>query len=371
MREHLFHQIWLRFAPEFRHCLTTTNEQVEVLIAGNLNFGDGPDFHLAKVSYRGVTQYGDIELHLKCRDWYAHKHHLDPAYNAVVLHVVLDEKDAQPVLRQDGTKVPTVAIGNKIPSKFLNTIRESVGQSELSCKNVIRNISPTVIEKQLEIASGLYLEQKKQQLLQDYDVSLPPSTAWVKMVFIGWSRGLGIPANTHQLVELAEFMWENKDSEDTSLLRDKIASIPWDHSGSRPGNRPKIRYRQLQHLIRELDKDTFRAFVLGTPESVFDFFDTPHFGGKDRRKLMLSIVVAPALCILTDIIGKQEFSTAAVNHWNTVGFSAPYSIKQPFKKAGITCLKDHHSPGLVFQYKHFCKHRACDECLIFKNAVGG
>jgi len=371
VREHLFHQIWLRFAPEFRYCHTTTNEHVKVLVAGTLNFGDGPDFHLAKVSYQGVTQYGDIELHLKCRDWYAHKHHLDPAYNAVVLHVVLDEKDAQPVLRQDGTKVPTVAIGNKIPSKFLNTIRESVGQNELSCKNVIRNISPEVVEKQLEVASGLYLEQKKQQLLKDYDASLTPSKAWMKMVFIGWARGLGIPANIHQLAELAEFMWAQKESETTTSMRDKIASIRWDHSGSRPGNRPKVRYRQLQHLIRELDTVTFKTFVLGTPESVIGFFDTPHFGGKDRRKLLQSIVIAPAMCILTDITGKKEFSTTALIHWKNVGFSAPYSIKQPFKNAGITCLKDHHSPGLVYQYKHFCKNRACDQCLIFKNVVGG
>lgn len=371
MREHLFHQIWLRFASEFRYCQTTSNEPVEILTPGSLNYGDGPDFHFAKVLYQGITQYGDIELHLRCRDWYAHKHHLDPAYNTVVLHVVLDEKNAQPVLREDGTKVTTVAIGNKIPSKFLSTIRESVGQNELSCKNVIRNISPTVIKKQLEIASGLYLEQKKQQLLQDYDVSLPPSQAWMKMVFVGWARGLGIPANTHQLVELAEFMWTSTNSEDTSSLRNKIASIPWDHSGSRPGNRPKIRYRQLQHLIRELESDTFTAFAKGSPESVFDFFDCSHFGGKERRKLLLSIVIAPALCILADLTGRQDFATIAMKHWKNVGFSAPYSIKQPFKNAGIKGFGDHQSPGLVYQYKHFCKTRACERCLIFKNAVGG
>lgn len=371
MKERLFHQIWLRFAPEFRYSRTTTNEPVEILIPGSLNYGDGPDFHFAKVTYRGITQYGDIELHLTCRDWYAHKHHHDPAYNSVVLHIVLDEKDAEPVLRQDGTKVPTVTIGNKIPSKLLSTIRESVGQNELSCKNVIRNISPRVIEAQLEISSGLYLNQKKQQLLQDYDVGLPPSKAWMKMVFIGWARGLGIPANTQQLVDLAEFMWTRKDSDELQSLREKIASIPWDHSGSRPGNRPQVRYRQLKYLIRELDTDAFRSFVTGDPALVFDFFDRSHFGGKERRKLLLSIVIAPALCILTDLIGREEFAKAAMDRWNGVGFSAPYSIKQPFKNAGIHGFGDHHSPGLVYQYKHFCKQRACDRCLIFKNAVGG
>ena len=371
MKEQLFHQIWSRFSPEFRFCLTTNNERVEIIRNGSLNFGDGPDFHFASVSYQGLTQFGDVELHLKCNDWYAHKHHQDPAYNAVILHVVLDEKDARPVLRQDGTRVPTVAIGNKIPTKFLNTIRESVGQHELRCKNVIRNISEEVLEKQLEITSNLYLEQKKQQLLEDFDPGLPPSVAWLKMVFIGWARGLGIPANTHQLVEIAQFMWLHKEHVNPDELRRKISSIPWDHSGSRPGNRPQIRYRQLQHLLRELNTETFRSFVTGKPETIFKFFDASHFGGKGRRALLLSIVIAPAMCILSEITGKQSLSTAGIDHWRNIGFSAPYSIKQPFKKAGIKCLKDHHSPGLVYQYKHFCKHKACEQCLIFKNAVGG
>ncbi len=371
MRELLFHQIWVRFAPEFRHLYTTYNEHVEIINNGNLNFGDGPDFHLAAIRQNGLSHFGDIELHIRCKDWYIHNHHQDAAYNSVVLHVVLDSKGAEPVLRQDGTKVPTVVVGNKIPSKLLNTIRETVGQNQLSCKNLIRNISPIVVEKQLEIAAELYLDQKKQQVLDDYDSGLPPSEAWMKMVFIAWARGLGIPANTYQLVDLAAMMWAGKDLSDKSALKKKIKSIPWDHSGSRPGNRPQIRYRQLQHLLHELNHDTFRSFVTGDPKSVFEFFDTPHFGGKGRRTLLLSIVVAPALCILSDIIGKPEFRTAATEHWNNVGFSAPYSIKHPFKKAGITYLKDHHSPGLVYQYKHFCKNRSCDGCLIFKNAVGG
>ena len=371
MKEHVFHQIWVRFSPEFRYSRTTTNEQIEIIKTGSLNFGDGPDFHLASVSYQGIIHYGDIELHLKCTDWYSHKHHLDPAYNSVVLHVVLDEKEARPVLRQDGTRVPTLAIGNKIPLKLLSTIRESVDQYDLSCKQIIRTISSSVIEKQLEMASRLYLDQKIQQLLLDFDTRLPPSQAWLKMVFMAWARGLGIPSNSHQLVELALFMWEHKESSDSHLLRQKIASIPWDHSGSRPGNRPHIRYKQLQVLLQRLSNDTFRSFVTGSADSMISFFDTPSFGGKERRKLLLSIVIAPALCILADLVGKQEFKAAGIHHWSKIGFSAPYSIKQPFKKAGITHLKEYHSPGLVYQYKHFCKNKACDRCLIFKNVVGG
>jgi hypothetical protein len=371
VKEDLFHQIWVRFAPEFRHLTTSRGEIVEVLNPGTLNFGDGPDFHLGSIQQDGYMQYGDIELHVRCSDWYAHKHQHDPAYNTVILHVVLDEKGADAVLREDGTRVPTVVVGHQIPSKLLSTIRESVGQHELRCRNVIRTISPSVIERQLEIAAELYLAQKKKQLLGDFETSLRPSEAWLKMVFVGWARGLGIPTNSHQLEELAGFMWDNIDIDDISALREKIGSIRWDHSGSRPGNRPQIRFRQLQHLLHELNQDTFRSFVTGKAESIFEFFDTPHFGGQDRRLLLQSIVIAPALSILTDITGKSDFERAAHYYWNHVGFKAPYSIKQPFRKAGIAHLKDHHSPGLVYQYKHFCKNKACDRCLIFKNAVGG
>lgn len=361
----------MNFAPEFSSVRTSYGEMIEILKQGELNNGDGPDFHCASIRTGEYAQYGDIELHIRCNDWYAHNHHLDPAYNSVILHVVLDSKDARPVMRQDGTKVPTAAVGQLIPTKLLDTIRKSVSQHELQCKELIRDISADVIEKQLHIASSEYLKQKKLQLLQDYDIERTPSEAWLRMVFLGWGRGLGIPANDSQLHEMADYMWENRNNGSDLIHQQKINSIPWDYSGSRPGNRPEVRIRQLESLLRIWNLETFRRIVTSSPDYVLNLFDDPNYGGIERRSLLLSIVISPALSVLSDITGRNDLELTAQHHWKNIGFNAPYSIKLPFQKSGVKHLNAHHGPGLVYQYKHFCKKKACDDCLIFKNAVGG
>jgi hypothetical protein len=50
-----------------------------------------PDFRDAALETAdGAWLLGDIELHLRARDWLAHGHHADKRYSGVVLHVALD-----------------------------------------------------------------------------------------------------------------------------------------------------------------------------------------------------------------------------------------------------------------------------------------
>ena len=54
---------------------------------------------------QGLVQ-GDVEVHLRQRDWQSHGHHHDPNYNGVALHVALDS-DGEPS-RTDSGGVPPV-----------------------------------------------------------------------------------------------------------------------------------------------------------------------------------------------------------------------------------------------------------------------
>ncbi len=53
---------------------------------------------------------GDVEIHIRATDWFAHQHHTDARYNNVMLHVVLICDDTRPTLRQDGTTIPTCSL---------------------------------------------------------------------------------------------------------------------------------------------------------------------------------------------------------------------------------------------------------------------
>ncbi len=79
---------------------------------GRWTFGFGPDFRGALIAFGSELRQGDIEVHLRAAAWREHGHHLDPAYNDVILHVVLDDGPrGQPCRRQDGATIPTLALG--------------------------------------------------------------------------------------------------------------------------------------------------------------------------------------------------------------------------------------------------------------------
>ncbi|MBR1836385.1 MAG: DUF2851 family protein, partial [Kiritimatiellae bacterium] len=66
---------------------TTGGAAVEVLDPGRWNGGPGPDFRDAAVSVAGEVRRGDVEIHVRPGDWFAHGHEADPAYASVTLHV--------------------------------------------------------------------------------------------------------------------------------------------------------------------------------------------------------------------------------------------------------------------------------------------
>ena len=74
---------------------TVMGAAVDVIQAGTRNSGDGPDFLGAVIAIESPGQprriiRGDVEMHLRASDWYAHGHETNPAFASVILHVVED-----------------------------------------------------------------------------------------------------------------------------------------------------------------------------------------------------------------------------------------------------------------------------------------
>jgi len=108
MQEELLHYLW-KYGLYATNSLKTVNSQkVTVISPGQLNHEAGPDFLFARILISGVTWVGDVELHLRSSDWYRHHHETNPAYSAVILHVVA--KYDQPVFRIDGKELPALIL---------------------------------------------------------------------------------------------------------------------------------------------------------------------------------------------------------------------------------------------------------------------
>ena len=64
---------------------------VRVLFPGRRAGGPGPDYRDAVIEVAGRQYRGDVELHVRASGYLQHGHHLDPAYDGLVLHVVFED----------------------------------------------------------------------------------------------------------------------------------------------------------------------------------------------------------------------------------------------------------------------------------------
>ncbi|MDR2674154.1 MAG: DUF2851 family protein [Opitutaceae bacterium] len=92
--EKLLQQIWFRGEFDAARLATADGRAVKVLHPGRWNRLGGPDFKQARLRIGGESVTGDVEVHLHAQDWAGHRHAADPAYDDVVLHVVLFPGDA-------------------------------------------------------------------------------------------------------------------------------------------------------------------------------------------------------------------------------------------------------------------------------------
>ena len=108
--ERLLWKLWKRRATRQDEFRTGAGTRVRVLYPGRAGTAAGPDFRDALLDVEGVGLVrGDVEIHLRQRDWDAHGHGDDPNYNGVALHAALEVDSPETVLHS-GTSAPVVSL---------------------------------------------------------------------------------------------------------------------------------------------------------------------------------------------------------------------------------------------------------------------
>ncbi len=110
MREEELAARWAAGAWRGATLRTLSGATYRLIYEGRRNGGPGPDFRDAALEADdGTRVLGDVELHLRARDWLAHGHHTDRRYNDVILHIALDATSSfSPLI--DGRDVPIVRL---------------------------------------------------------------------------------------------------------------------------------------------------------------------------------------------------------------------------------------------------------------------
>ena len=110
--ELLIQKIWLHGAFDTSRLVDHRGRRVEIVFPGQWNRLAGPDFKRAILEFDGQRVEGDVEIHFGLRDWQAHGHASDPAYDDVILHVLYHPRPANgaPTRTVSGQSIPCVSL---------------------------------------------------------------------------------------------------------------------------------------------------------------------------------------------------------------------------------------------------------------------
>ena len=109
--ERLLARLWQQQAARQREFRTDAGRRVRVLYPGRPGTAAGPDFRDALLEVEGLGLVrGDVELHRRQGDWYAHGHADDPNYNGVVLHAALQLSPDTATRLPNGKPAPTISL---------------------------------------------------------------------------------------------------------------------------------------------------------------------------------------------------------------------------------------------------------------------
>lgn len=202
MREDLLHFIWKYKKLATNRLFTTRNEPIEVIKVGDHNELAGPDFFNAQLRISGQLWAGNLEIHLKSSDWYAHSHELDPAYENVILHVVWEHNSE--VFLKNGQPLATLELKNFISEKVLHSYKELLVQNQVAFINCERDIHKIDSFKLNNWFERLYIERLEQKSILVKLLLDKKSNGWEEVLFQLLLKSFGSKVNGELFLKLSE-----------------------------------------------------------------------------------------------------------------------------------------------------------------------
>ncbi len=201
MKEDFLHYLWKFQKFSTRHLKTVLNETITVEKVGEHNLNSGPDFFNSQVSVNQQLWAGNVEIHIKSSDWYAHHHEEDTAYDNVILHVVW-EHDGD-VFRKDNSVIPTLELKGIVDKNVLENYRKltSKQQQWIPCENDFAQVDSFVFENWLE---RLYLERLQQKSILIETELKASNNHWEAVLFTLLSKNFGLKVNSESFYSISK-----------------------------------------------------------------------------------------------------------------------------------------------------------------------
>ena len=205
--EKLLQYCWKhRILPE-GELRTADGESIEIVDTGLLNTDAGPDFFNARIRIGDRLWAGNVEIHVRRNDWYAHGHDRDAAYDNVILHVVDAQsngpEDADSAIRtREGRILPEVKIS--VPEEIRANYRELLSEDSYPpCYKIIPNVTPLSMHSWMAALQTERLKQKTEAIAER--VSMLKGD-WEHAYFITLARSYDFGSNSDALEQWARNM---------------------------------------------------------------------------------------------------------------------------------------------------------------------
>lgn len=201
--EHFVQTVWNEQRFSDFDFTSTDGRSIQVIKPGFWNSDEGPDFVHAELLIDGDLYAGDVEIHINSSGWYNHKHHLDPRYNRVILHVVYLNDDINLRTRlQNGKRIPTLEILNRLDAP-IGDLFDDRRESQETSTNDCRVTGETL---KIERVQSLLGELGQERLAEKADGmrNLLIRVDFEQLLYEGIMEALGYARNRKPFRELAQ-----------------------------------------------------------------------------------------------------------------------------------------------------------------------
>lgn len=200
MKEDFLHYVW-KYQKLTTALLTTiSGETVSVVHPGLHNTNAGPDFLNAQLVIDGQLWAGNVEIHVKSSDWYAHKHQDDFNYDSVLLHVVWEYNVT--VFRENDEPIPTVAIKDRVtPAAVIGYKSLLSGHARfINCEQNFALVKEFTLENWLE---RVYIDRLQQKIVPLEKELRKTNNHWELLLFRQLCKTFGLKVNGESFASIA------------------------------------------------------------------------------------------------------------------------------------------------------------------------
>jgi hypothetical protein len=371
MKEDFLQFIWN--LKRFDHTRLTLTDGRELIIQnhGILNAHEnGPDFLNAQITIDSISWHGHIEIHLKSSHWFNHKHHQDPSFNNVILHVVWEhDKEVQ----NSSEILPVLELKNRItPSILANFSSLKIQHSIFPCTKLIRGLDPIYLNQMKTSSFILRMERKLTQFGNIQPLEL--GYRLLAKAFGGKSNQFSFEYIAeklpYSLVNQMDLQKRKLAIHSYRLLLTKNESahgidVPYfKRKGMRPQSRPEIRVQQFINCIKIIDEIT-NWQILSARETIFLF-------RKSISKLDPSLSYSMQNHVLVNMVIPYYFYLGKSDEqYRQKGIEISEilppeknNIVEQMKMLGFSVNNSFDSQAVLEIYNEFCKKKKCLNCVI-------